>query len=306
MFSKELENLIQATLEDGILEDYEKAALVKRATAEGVDLAELEIYINSLLQKRKKEKEEEENVKQEIIDQRKKAAFGRVCPNCGKQVPPMTLKCECGYEFNQSGNTSERAAQILCDKINELKNKQMMLSPNNPDYGKAMNGYASTICDLIRNTPVPSTKEDIIDFLALSFTNSKKKGGILGTLKGRLLLVGSLSLVFFVFWTSSLDSYYFSERALQAALLTLPFLILGTILSIKTGIEMLRENRIADAWDAKFSQILIKGRSLRGDEEFTRQLNYYENQRNADARDAKFSRILIKGRSLMGGEKITR
>ena len=53
MFSKELENLIQATLEDGILEDYEKAALVKRAEAEGVDLAELEIYINSILQRQR-------------------------------------------------------------------------------------------------------------------------------------------------------------------------------------------------------------------------------------------------------------
>ena len=57
MFSKELESLIQATLEDGILEDNEKAALVKRAQAEGVDLAELEIYINSIMQKRQKELE---------------------------------------------------------------------------------------------------------------------------------------------------------------------------------------------------------------------------------------------------------
>ena len=48
MFSQELENLIQATLEDGVLEEFEKAALVKRAQAEGVDLAELEIYINSV------------------------------------------------------------------------------------------------------------------------------------------------------------------------------------------------------------------------------------------------------------------
>ena len=54
MFSKELENLIQATLEDGILEPYEKEALVKRAKAEGVDLTELEIYINSILQKKEK------------------------------------------------------------------------------------------------------------------------------------------------------------------------------------------------------------------------------------------------------------
>lgn len=44
---------------------------------------------------------------------------------------------------------------------------------------------------------------------------------------------------------------------------------------------MLRENKVADAWEAKFSQVLIKGRSLRGDEEFTRQLDYYESQHNA-------------------------
>ena len=55
MFSKELENLIQATLEDGVLEEYEKAALVKRAQNEGVDLTELEIYIQSILQRRKRE-----------------------------------------------------------------------------------------------------------------------------------------------------------------------------------------------------------------------------------------------------------
>lgn len=78
MFSKELENLIQATLEDGVLEDYEKAALVKRATAEGVDLTELEIYINSILQKRKKEHDLAEDAKQEKIDQKKKEEFGRV------------------------------------------------------------------------------------------------------------------------------------------------------------------------------------------------------------------------------------
>ena len=52
MFSKELEALINASLEDGVLEEYEKAAIVKRAKSEGVDLTELEIYINSILQKR--------------------------------------------------------------------------------------------------------------------------------------------------------------------------------------------------------------------------------------------------------------
>ena len=40
MFSKELDNLIQSSLEDGVLEEYEKAALIKRAQAESVDLIE--------------------------------------------------------------------------------------------------------------------------------------------------------------------------------------------------------------------------------------------------------------------------
>ena len=91
MFSKELENLINATLEDGVLEEYEKAALVKRAQAEGVDLTELEIYINSILQRRKKERTKAEEARQEIIDKKKEEAYGRVCPNCGKQVNSILL-----------------------------------------------------------------------------------------------------------------------------------------------------------------------------------------------------------------------
>ena len=72
MFSKELENLIQATLEDGVLEENEKAALIKRAEREGVDIAELEIYINSLLQKRARELENEKNAVRKQAEKEKK------------------------------------------------------------------------------------------------------------------------------------------------------------------------------------------------------------------------------------------
>ncbi len=283
MFSKELENLIQATLEDGILEPYEKEALVKRAKAEGVDLTELEIYINSILQKRKKEHDEKEEARQEQIDRDKRAAFGRICPNCGKQVPPMTLKCECGYEFNQDA-TTERAAEILSEKIDDIKGKELRLSPNSENYNKAMDEYARITCELIRNAPIPSTKEDVIDFLALSLSNSKKKGGILGTSKGRFQLVGGMSLAIYIFWMimfASSGDVNFLGCAILGFLFTLPIIIVGTVLSVKKGRTMLRENKIAEAWEAKFSQVLIKGRSLRGDQDFTRQLDYYESQKNA-------------------------
>ena len=106
MFSKELENLIQATLEDGVLEEYEKAALVKRAQNEGVDITELEIYINSLLQRRSRELENEKKAKREQAEKEKREAFGRKCPNCGAQVPPLTLVCDCGYEFTKGSHVS--------------------------------------------------------------------------------------------------------------------------------------------------------------------------------------------------------
>ncbi len=55
MFSERLDKLIQSSLQDGVLTDQEKAVILKRAKAEGEDIDEVEIYIDSLLQKRQKE-----------------------------------------------------------------------------------------------------------------------------------------------------------------------------------------------------------------------------------------------------------
>lgn len=58
MFSKKLEDLIQAALQDGVLTEQEKAAIMKRAQEEGEDKDEVEIYIQSLIQKKTQEQEE--------------------------------------------------------------------------------------------------------------------------------------------------------------------------------------------------------------------------------------------------------
>lgn len=54
MFSKELEEIIEAALADGVLTDKERAVLHKRALAEGVDPDELDIVIDGRLAKIKK------------------------------------------------------------------------------------------------------------------------------------------------------------------------------------------------------------------------------------------------------------
>ena len=249
MFSQELENLIQATLEDGVLEENEKAALVKRAEREGVDIAELEIYINSLLQKRARELENEKNAVRKQAEKEKKEAFGRKCPNCGAQVPPLTLKCECGYEFTKKESVS--SVQILSKKLEGCSDKRKK--------------------ETIKMFPVPNTKEDIIEFLSIAAPNSKTRGGFLwGTKLGRLILWVIVSAAIVITTNILIDDSTIKGCAY----------FFGTLISacLFMGIddEIYEFNELANAWRAKFDQVLMKGRSLRGDAEFTRQLDYYE------------------------------
>ena len=270
MFSKELEALIQATLEDGVLEDYEKAALARRAQAEGVDLAELEIYINSILQRRKKEQARSEEERLEAIDQKKKEAFGRVCPNCGKQVPPLTLKCECGYEF--TANKQVSSVQLLANKIEKIRG------------GILDTAVCEKICETISMFPVPNTKEDIVEFLALSATNAKMTVGFWRTRHGHLIIAFFITLILalLVGFSDGGRNEVFSSVSFITSLIFLGIFIIGItyLLGLIFGRGKDRQNKIANAWRSKFDQVMIKARGLRGDAEFTQQLDYYESLLN--------------------------
>ena len=253
MFSKGLEDLIKATLEDGILEDYEKEALIKRAQKEGVDLTELEIYINSLLQKRKRELKKKNEKKEAQYEKEKKEAIGPVCPKCGKQVPPLTLKCECGYEFTKGKAAS--SVQQLAQKIEAINNSK---SKNKEEQ----------INNAITLFPVPNTKEDIVEFLALSAPNARKKGGIWGSKLNRWIIVGLPIIIIGVVvavWSGTILAF------LPGMIMCWPLLFIVNI-----GDDLLEWNRKAEVWRNKFDQVLMKGRSLMGDPDFQRQLDYYE------------------------------
>ena len=104
MFSKEMEALIEATLADGVLTDQEKTALINRAEKEGVDLNELEIYIQSILQKRQQELEKKsrealaQHEEADLESEKLRAKTLRVCPKCGTQIPHLSNACpNCGF-----------------------------------------------------------------------------------------------------------------------------------------------------------------------------------------------------------------
>lgn len=258
MFSKELESLIQATLEDGKLEDFEKAALAKRAQAEGVDLAELEIYINSLLQRRARELNQKREEELNILNKQKKEAFGRVCPNCGAQVQAMTLRCDCGYEFTNAKAVS--SVQVLYDKLNSVtltaaEEKTVNAEIFAPQKEKMRTKILiEKKISIISTYPVPNSKEDLIDFLSISVSEANKKLSFMEQKKNVVILVFLAGII-------------------------IPVLGWG-IGYIKMGEMPFIEEKLVKAWRAKCEQVLLKGRSLRGDAEFTQQLNYFESLLN--------------------------
>ena len=104
-----MEALIEATLADGVLTDQEKTALVNRAKKEGVDLNELEIYIQSILQKRQKEldkKSREARAQKEEADlesEKLRSKILRECPNCGTRIPHLSNACpNCGFVIDKT------------------------------------------------------------------------------------------------------------------------------------------------------------------------------------------------------------
>ena len=313
MFSQELENLIQATLEDGVLEQYEKEALVKRAQAEGVDLTELEIYIQSILQRRQRELNEKKNAelshKVQAAEEKKaeelKALGYKECPKCHKQVAPLTLVCECGFEFTRSktGNSvkeffeqitdiqlSEKEldaiSEVVKDEFGQVQTDANGKPVKEPNQNRVESAKQEKRRQLIQTFPVPNTKEDIIEFLSMSASFAKKKGGRLGKISFRLLLVASIIAVFdIIAIIITYDSWYGLDYAIEKAgpfifPVTFIGLVVGGLLTTVIDRATLEWNKEADLWRAKFDQVLMKGRSLRGDAEFTRQLDYYEEQFN--------------------------
>lgn len=132
MFSERLENLIEAALQDGVLTDQEKVAIINRAQNEGEDISEVEIYIQSLLQKRQQEqalenkKERAIQAKEELEEVREHSKKLRKCPKCGAYVPNLSNVCPgCGFIIDTA--TTDRIIVLLIKTLEEYKKTMMYL-----------------------------------------------------------------------------------------------------------------------------------------------------------------------------------
>lgn len=192
----------------------------------------------------------------------------------------LTLKCECGYEVPTEKSTSS-SATLLFNKIDEINTKYTRdISDNNGVWARRRHEAEKTkeIVDAITLCPVPNTKEDIIEFLSLSCVNARYKGGFFGTFLNRLIIL--LGVCFVVALIVMISGGFDGNAVSDGFSFFVVFGIIAAVFSYIFNPEVIFWNKRADAWRAKFDQIIMKGRSMRGDTEFQKQLDYYQNEIN--------------------------
>lgn len=176
MFSKELEEVIEAALADGVLTDKERAVLHKRAQAEGVDPDELDVVIDGRLAKTKKQEDWLRSIPPKTIDSNK-VGIVKKCPNCGAPYHPGTGKCpECGHLFQEMGGNSsaQRLAEGVQRILNDSNNKENIISQT---FGVSLGlDKLKKVEQYVLNFPIPNTKDDMLEFITSLDSKRKMEG----------------------------------------------------------------------------------------------------------------------------------
>ena len=102
---QELDDLINEYLSDGIISDKERQVLLNKARALGLNVDEVDLYIDAQQQKA------DQSVAAAVSKRR-----GKTCPFCGESIPELTDKCPyCGK------NITPEASEELEDLIDNLQ-----------------------------------------------------------------------------------------------------------------------------------------------------------------------------------------
>jgi len=187
MYNEELEKLIEMALMDGVLTEKEKQILFKKAESFGIDLDEFEMVLEAkLFEKQQSNKKAEAPASAAP----KSDKFGDVkkCPACGAMIQSFQTRCpDCGHDYSniESNASIQKLFKMLNDAENERKDEGLSV-------GKAIGGVLGKMYGIgggdkintkkktiISNFPIPNTKNDILEFLAISLPMAKQKGNFI-------------------------------------------------------------------------------------------------------------------------------
>lgn len=168
--------------------------------------------------------------------------------------------------------------KTLADKIEKISSNLNIEGKNPIEINQAKDAMSEEIINTIAMFPVPNSKNGILELLALACSKAKYRGGLWGTITGRMKMYVAITLTIALIGVIAGLIIDREDVWVLVVLAPICFLMFGGFAFFVTNKDIIRYNKVAEAWHDKFEQVILKGRSLRDDEAFTQQLNYYESQ----------------------------
>lgn len=197
MYNEQLEKLIDMALMDGVLTEKEKQILFKKAESFGIDLDEFEMVLDAKLFEKQKRGQPALTDATAVAPKSVKFGVTNKCPSCGAPIQSLSIQCpDCNHEFREiQANASAKELFRLLEDAQNMKvpeedggalNKVLSggvvgLLFGNSKYDeqqKALSLQKHHIMvsnkkkQIISDFPIPSTKDDIFEFLALTLPNA--------------------------------------------------------------------------------------------------------------------------------------
>jgi hypothetical protein len=272
MFNEQLEKLVSMALIDGVLTDKEREILKRKAIAQGFDEDEFEMILEAKLYEKQnpssadKLSQSNSSSHQSMPEQNQLKGihllFQKISDIENETKPNYTIKDFYIPEDNNSqssslfgmvfgdSSASDKAQSRLESAINDWEVKQK-----------------EKILNLIQTFPIPSSKNDVIEFLTFSIPLSIKGGkapstGLLGKAMPQFAIIES----FEKYENEKEESEIINQNKLTYDL--------SDKLSQKNYSILLRYN-----WKLKSEQTVVKGRTLcEGDSDAKKQIEEFAKQ----------------------------
>lgn len=206
MYDERIENLLNLALVDGVLTEKEREILIRKAVEQGVDRDEFEMVLDARLYEKQSEMKLSEPTVQSNptisaspppppppvmtspSESSKSEKVNSKCPACGGLLATYSTKCsDCGHEVAHRDNNA--TIQKLFEMLNEVEGKREdKTDTSNPFkafgaiYAEAFSSMSGPGAierkkmEIISSFPIPTTKGDMLEFLALAVPKAKQKG----------------------------------------------------------------------------------------------------------------------------------
>lgn len=177
IYGNYIEHLIDMALADGELTEKEKQVLFKKAEANGIDLDEFEMVLDARLYEKQKAMQAPQPVSVGgATPNSNKLGDVKKCPSCGAIIESFTTRCpDCGHELNGIGVVSSFNA--LVSKLEEFDKKNTGNQLLNNFFGGEIKRIQQKK-QIIANYPIPTSREDMLEFLSMGVPLAQKRGSI--------------------------------------------------------------------------------------------------------------------------------